>query len=76
MSVSVAFGNLRQACIRRGLHVELRLFDGGQSIHVVERSTGRKVFEWSSEWGDRSPVDEAAEWLIENQMINAVDLEG
>jgi len=76
MTTSVAFGNLYQACIKHDLRARLHIFDGGQTLYVT-RADGVPVFQWSSEWGDAlSPVDEAAEWLMDNGYIEATDLEG
>jgi hypothetical protein len=76
VAYNVAFGNLYQACQKHALRASLHTFDGGQKISIVTAMHGHPVFDWSSEWGDKSPVDEAAEYLVEKGFIKAADLEG
>jgi len=76
VTYNVAFGNLYQACQKNALHARLHTWDGGQTIYITSGSAN-PVFQWSSDWRDDiDPVNQAAEWLIEQGYIKAQDLEG
>jgi len=74
MTVTVAFGNLYQACIANGMRAHLHTYDAGQTIYIHRLETGVQVFTWSSDWGEGDVTSHAAEYLLEQGLIKSADL--
>jgi len=74
--ITVAFGNLYNACLANGMRAHLHTYDAGQAIAIYRMETGVPVFSWSSDWGEGDVSSVAAEHLLEQGLIKPADLEG
>jgi len=73
---TVSFATLRQACVAKGLHARLNIFDGGESVEVRDNAMGRMVAMASAEYGDgQTATQQVAQWLVEHGYLSMQDFE-
>lgn len=73
---NVAFGNLYRACLRNGIALRIRTWDGGQAIYADWQGTGENILHLHSDWGAGDVVDAATIWLLGKGLISEADLKG
>lgn len=66
------FANIRAAASRYNINARLYLFDGGETIELVD-VFGRQLARLTSLWGDPSVNDVAAKWLMNNTAATVFD---
>lgn len=77
--VSIAYGNLLQACQRNSLLAHLRMHEDGQTLIITDADTRQEVYRVNQRWDDFTGATisaVAAAWLIEQRLIKPSDLEG
>jgi hypothetical protein len=66
------FANVRQAAARYNINARLYLFDGGETLELVD-VFGRQMARITSLWGDPSAADQGAKWLMDNTAATVFD---
>jgi hypothetical protein len=75
ISVNIPFGNLRMACVKRGLKARLYVFDGGNTVEVTD-AEGKQLCRTTAEHGDPiSATLQAAKLLMEQGHLTMFDFE-
>jgi hypothetical protein len=72
----VHFSTLYNICFRRGLKVQLHIFDGGETVSI-KNADGKELKRITREYGQTETASTAAfTWLLENDYVSSGDLEG
>jgi hypothetical protein len=67
------FKDVRTAAARHNINARLYLFDGGETIELVDMF-GKQLARLTSMWGDEATVpDQAAKWLMEHTTVTLFD---
>ena len=77
MPVTVAFGTLRNACLAHGFRARLYLFEGGETVEITDDKNGTQIVRTTYEHGDdKDASSQAAERMVEMQLLSFADFEG
>ena len=70
-----SFATVRAAAARYQINARLYIFDGGETIELVDMF-GKQLARLTSLWGDPAVSDVAAKWLMENTTATVFDFVG
>lgn len=74
---TVSFATLRNACVAKGLHARLNIFDGGENVEIRDNAMGRPIANATAEYGDgQTATQQVAAWLVEHGYLTMQDFEG
>lgn len=72
--IATTYGNLRNACIKRGYNIRMQVFDGGQTIIL---NIGHIAHSFTSEYGDKvDAANQAAAYMLKVGHLVEADFEG